>query len=554
MSTVRTINNSTVVRMGQHRMDFNKFTDLNSLYSLFKKDSFTTYKGIIHLWNQYRVMHTPLLKEIEQKQATMWTNGPEGKWRYSIPYELDPPFIVDDDLTRDIDKPGLDGSAFPIRLSEDAFTNTDIITYDLWRGLTLRIMPDIEVREDNGSWVYMVECPQTHIKPGLYFPKQFLRPGIPYVKISNVNGEFSTQKSSISTRRVGYMDLEGQAGGHRSIEHWITAYADMVEIDSNVESRYKDKLPFGPDSPKGVTWFMNYSNTTGKAIPSSLHWIDTVEMLLRAEMAEMEERDITWNKGGYATDGRRKVRINLGLIEQMKQGHHYTYIRLTLDLIESAVNQLFRGRTDIPAESRRTKIYVGTVALLELSKLLAEDFRQNNPFVVNAGDVKGFLTGDAMHLGYGLRFTTKRFPIGGEIEFVHFPSFDSFTGMRLQDGLLANYPHSSANMAIFDITDSRFTNAAAKFDKTQFRVPSGFNENANIFIVKPRNWDYLMWGYKLGSHQPASLGKVQGMYSGAQGDRDGYGIWMKSFSSIWLADASRCVLFEKSRPDFIRWY
>ena len=68
MSTVRTMNNATVVRMGQHRMDFNKFTDLNSLYTLFKKDSFTTYKGLIHLWNQYRVMHTPLLKEIQHRQ------------------------------------------------------------------------------------------------------------------------------------------------------------------------------------------------------------------------------------------------------------------------------------------------------------------------------------------------------------------------------------------------------------------------------------------------------------------------------------------------------
>jgi hypothetical protein len=49
------------------------------------------------------------------------------------------------------------------------------------------------------------------------------------MKITNVNGEYDTQKSSIWLRQ-GSLDLEMQIGGGRSVYHWITAYADMLKV------------------------------------------------------------------------------------------------------------------------------------------------------------------------------------------------------------------------------------------------------------------------------------------------------------------------------------
>mgnify|MGYP003528239506 FL=1 len=39
---------------------------------------------------------------------------------------------------------------------------------------------------------------------------------------------------------------------------------------------------------------------------------------------------------------------------------------------------------------------------------------------------------------------------------------------------------------------------------------------------------------------------MKGMISSSQ--RDGYAIWMKNFSSIWVKDATRTMIMEKARP------
>ena len=98
-------NNSVVV--GQTKFDVNKFTDLNSLYSLYKKDSFTTYKGMIYLWNQRKLMNTPLITMTELNNSVTYVNGAEGKFRYSIPYDLGKPYVVED-MTGDVERPGID--------------------------------------------------------------------------------------------------------------------------------------------------------------------------------------------------------------------------------------------------------------------------------------------------------------------------------------------------------------------------------------------------------------------------------------------------------------
>jgi hypothetical protein len=78
---------------------------------------------------------------------------------------------------------------------------------------------------------------------------------------------------------------------------------------------------------------------------------------------------------------------------------------------------------------------------------------------------------------------------------------------------------------------------------TQFRYEQGANNGSNITLVKPEGMDGIVWGYELGTHAPnwMSSGPI---YSTSQ--RDGYAIWMKSMSAIWLKDASRSILLEKN--------
>jgi hypothetical protein len=499
---ITAFNNSVVV--GQSKFDVGKFTDLNSLFSLYKKDSFTTYKGMIHLWNQRKLMNTPLISQTELMNSVMYVNGAEGKFRYSVPYDLGLPYIVEN-LAADITKPGIDGQKFKIKLSENCFTNTDIITYDYRDGVTLYVTED-EIYEESDGWVYTVTIPTAN--KTTFFPQKFLKPGTEYMKITNVNGEHDTQKSSIWLRQ-GSLDLEMQIGGGRSVYHWITAYADMLKIDGG-DPRYGYLNQYSDLRKTNSTLVFFNKDQHGNRIPGSTKWMNRIEAMLWAEMKMMEERDLMWNKGGIVQgSGRRSVRVNTGLYEQMRNGNR------------------------------------GTGAMIEVSKLLADDFKHNNPFLVNAGDVKGYLYGGAMNLGFGFRFTSKRFPVAGEVIFEYNPALDNRHN-RVQDGLIGEYPIESYTLMVLDITDGSTSNAAAKVKEVEYRVEDGFSDTSNLVLIKPEGWADTYWGYELGTQHPLGAQATKGMYSSSQ--RDGYAIWMKNISSIWLKDATRSVIIEKVRP------
>jgi hypothetical protein len=533
-------NNSVIV--DSYRFDAAKMTDLNSLYSLFKKDSFTTHKGMISLWNQRQLMNTPLLNLTELANSVIYVNGPEGKFRYSVPYEIGLPYITEDVAT-DIEKPGIDGQKFKIKLNENTFTNTDIITYDYRDGVQLYITED-QIYQDGDGYVYTVTIPQRSDNKLSYFPRKYLQPGTEYFKITNVNGEYDTQKSNVSFNQ-GIMDLELQMGSERSVYHWITGYADMLKVNDD-DPRYSYMKQYSNlKSPNSTLLFFN-KDRNGNRIPSSMSWMNRIEAMLWAEMKMMEERDLTWSKGGMVQgSGRSTARVNTGLYEQLRNGNRIQYTKLSLALIEQALANLYYN-SGVAIENRRTTIQTGTAGLIEISKLLAEDFSRTVPFLTNVGDIPGLITGSAMNLGYGFRFTTKKFPIAGEVTFELNKALDNRIN-RSQDKLVGEYPIESHTFMILDVTDGNYTNAAGKAGNVDYRVENGFNDSSNIVLIKPEGYGDTYWGYELGTHHPFGPNAMKGMYSTNQ--RSGYAIWMKNMSSIWVKDATRTVLIEKVRPE-----
>lgn len=532
MATLTTFNNSLVI--GQSEYKAGKYTALNTIYNWYKQDSFTNYKGMLALWNQRKLVNTPLLNMTELKNNVVYVNGPEGKFSYSVPYEISFPHIVEN-LTSGVQFPGIDGQKFKIKLNEDCYTNTDRITYDLRDGVELFITED-EIYQDNNGWVYTVQVVSFDRK-NTYFPPKYLAPGTQFMKISNSNGEFSTQKSNITTR-FGQMKLENQLSGARSVYHWITAYADMLKVLSP-DMQFISNM-YGDPSSKNYAMVMYNQDENGKPKKGSLRWMSMVEALLWAEMKKMEEADLMWSKGGVVEgSGRTPVRVGMGLYEQMRNGNRVKYTVLTKALLDGVFGQLF-WNSGVPMEQRRVKVQCGLGALLEVSKLIENEFGKT-PFVVNASDI-GLLKGDSQHLKFGYKFTSMQFPTAGWVEFEHNPAFDNHY-TRAADGLQGEYPIQSFTMAVFDVTDGNETNAAQKMD-TSYRYEQGFNSGANICLVKPEGMDGIVWGYELGTHSPSWMNSGP-IYSTSQ--RDGYAIWMKSMSSIWLKDASRTVLLEKNR-------
>lgn len=540
------LNNASII--GTTRFDPKNFTDLNFLYNNYSKDSFTVYKGLLALWNQRSIINTPLINMTELKNNVMYLPNVEGRFQYSVPYELGLPFIVED-IEPDNDKPGLDGQKFKIKLNENVYTNTDRIIADYRDGIELHVTED-EVKEESDGWVYTVEIVSQN-RRGTYYPKAWLTPGTQYMKLSNINGEYSTQKSSISSQglRTGFMKLQMElGGGHRSVTHWITGYGDMARID---ESKHPE-LAFINQRLESMGSTMLYANTDsqGKPIPKTISWQPTIEVLLRAEMENQSETDLMWAKGGFVSgSGRRKVRVGAGLYEQLRNGNRYIYNKISLNLIESAVANLY-SKSGIPIEQRRTKIMTGTGGMIQISKELEDRYKTVIPFLTNTSDVPGKVIDgkDKFNLGFGYRFTWIDSPVAGRLEFEINPALDNVYNSRQQDGLIGEYPIESYTYMIMDITDTKVSNAAARVDNVKYRVADGFNSGANIILVKPQNYGELYWGYICGTQSPLGPSAMKGMYSA--NSFDGYQIWMKSFVNIWVKDVTKTLIIEKARPTF----
>lgn len=533
MATFTSFNNSLVV--GQSEYKVGKYTDVNSIYQWYNKDTFTNYKGMLALWNQRKLVNTPLLNMTELQNSVVYVNGANGQFSYSVPYEIDLPYIMEN-ITPDLTTPGIDGQEFKIKLSENCFTNTDRITYDFRDGIELFITED-KIYPEGDGWIYTVQVVSFDRK-NTFFPPEFLAPGTQFMKISNSNDEYSTQKSSISAQ-FGSLKLQNQLAGHRSVYHWITAYAHMLKVAdpsfANLSNQYGDLRD------KKSTMVMYNTNEDGKPVKGSLHWMPMIEAMLWAEMHKMEEMDLMWSKGGVVEgSGRTPVRVGMGLYEQLRNGNRVRYSRLTKGLLDSMFGQLFYN-SGIPIELRRVKVQAGTAAMIEISKLIENEFGKT-PFTINASDI-GLVKGNSQNLSFGYRFTSMQFPTAGYVEFELNPAFDN-TYSRTMDKTIGEYPLFSHTLAIFDVTDSRSTNAAAKLD-SQARYEEGFNEGSNIVLVKPEGFDGITWGYEQGTQAPLGMGNGPIM---ASSQRDGYAIWMKKLSSIWLKDASRSILMEKNAP------
>src|SRR5690606_13913137 len=269
--------------------------------------------------------------------------------------------------------------------------------------------------------------------------------------------EYDTQMSSITTTS-GFLDLEMElGGGHRSVTHWITGYADMMRIDENKHPHlaYINQRLEG----KAVTMYAN-TDAKGRPIKDTISWHSTIEMLLRAEMEKMTENGLMWATGGYVSggQGRKKVKVASGLYPQMRNGNYSTYNTISLENLEYRIANLFHN-SGIPIDQRRSKVATGQLGINQIAKELYDRLKQVNPYILQGKDIPGGLFyGDVSNAGFVLpRFTKFFSPIAGWVEFVHNPALDNISGVRLTDGLTGQYPDSSGTYMIMDVTDQNST-------------------------------------------------------------------------------------------------
>lgn len=534
-----TFNGYTVIE--RHAMNWNLFSDSSHIYNTFGQSPFIDHLGLVTPFNQYGLVNTPILNMINFKKSVIYLNNLEGKFRFTMPFKRGLPYIVDTKYTNTIEQPGRAGARFKIKLSEQ-YSNGDVIITDLRNAPSLAVT-ETEVVYEEGGWVHEVEMASMN-KKHTYYPKKYLKVGSQYIKIDHAIDEFSTQGSSISSQRLGWMELEANLGsGERKVEHWITMHGAIMALAANDKLKEKIGKTFDLTKPDGVLTFYN-KDRSGRTIPQSGAWLPAIDGAVLGELYNMQEMAFRWGKGGEVNvSGRKTVRLTLGLIEQLRTGNWMPYARgrLNLDLLDSMVANLYRG-TGIPIEKRQTTLQCGSGFMNEISKLIELKALSKNIGVINT-DQLGIIGGkDPMNLTFGYRFTSLRFPNAGMVTFVLDPTFDTEYGLRNMDGLTGEFPDYSYSAMILDVTDSRATNAAKKFDEAQARNASDINKDANIYMVKPQAADEDYWGYIGGTVSPFGLKKTKGIVTSSS--RPGYGIFAYNFGTVWIKDPSRTLLIE----------
>jgi hypothetical protein len=532
-------NGYTVI--ARHKMDWGKFTDSNHLYNALGQNSFIDHLGLVTPFNQYGLVNTPILDMVNLKKSTMYLNNIEGKFRFSQPYKRGLPYIVDTFYTNTLEFPGRDGSRFKIKLSEE-FSNGDVITTDLRNAPSL-VVTETQVVYEQDGYVHEVEIASQNRKHNVY-PKKYLKPGSQYIKIDHAIDEFSSQGSSISSQRLGWLELEANLGsGERKVEHWVTLHGAIMALaaDDKLKSRISQEYDLG--KANAVLTFFN-KDAKGKTMPGSGSWLPSIDGMVLSELFGMQEMSFMWGKGGEVrVSGRKSVKIGLGLYEQLRSGNRIPYSKgkLNLDLIDSAIANLYRG-TGIPVEKRETTIDCGSGFLTEISKLIELKATSKNIGIINS-DALGIVSGkDPMNLTFGYRFTSLRFPNAGLVNFRLNPAFDNEYGLRNTDGLYGQHPDYSYSAMIIDVTDSRATNSAQKFKDADIRNATDLNKDSNVFLVKPQAASEDYWGYIAGSVSPYGLKKTKGQLHSSS--RPGYGIFAYNFGNVWLRDPSRSLLIE----------
>ena len=548
--TFQNFGNNLVVKKADYRFQ-GIFTDANYLLNLFGDDIRSTHMGVLSAWNQWSLISTPLLKMTELQKNTIYTNGDDGELTFNMPYQLEGPTIKED-ITSEIAYPGRDGQEFEILIGdgglEPCFQAGARITADLRDGQNLYIVSVGTALGQGFKYrVKLVTNDRTE-----WFNKKYLNPGTQFFRISGTAGEFTENFVGIDNS-FGMMKLKHQLGGRRGVEYTITGNAQRLKLNfkgSNAEKfDWVNTQSFM--SPNDPSFYMVIGEGNGKMgtdgmqgiKPGTETWLTYADAMIMKQLMLDEERDLMWARGGVIQGSRNKSQIiGEGLYNQMKKGNWVKLPRYSREGLMNVFGQVFRNRPDIPDYKRKFKLQGGRGAVMELQRIFNEEMNRtaNQAGAVMDAQRLGMVSGDAMNLKVGYRLNEVYIPGMGWLTIEHNPAFDSQFSRTEDEPFIGGFPKHSYTSAIFDVTDSNYTNAAEVTSQVEWA--KGVDTGANIYLVRNAAMPGTKVTYIAGRTSPyapsAGRGNVASMRF------DGSTTIMENQSNIFLKDPTRSILLE----------
>lgn len=520
-----------------------------STYLMDEKDSHRKHLGLINLFATSHKKPMPFLKDLFKGAAVLEVE--EGQ---SITYDLpvdktEVKCYTAEDTSDEYDFPGIDNGVFTLVLNQE-FTKGDILAYDPIYGEQVMVSSEHEVETVGENFKHYVTLQSNDRSK--YFPKEFLKAGREWVKITNKIAEFDTSFGGISLMKdpSGTITNEFLLADPRSVETFYTGKASRMKAAGLVgfAQGISDKIQQQVDA-MGAKNMMFYAtkDSNGRLKPQMVG--STLEYLALMELSMMEANELLFAKAATTTTTNGVKRVNEGVWHQIRRGKLIKYARqggITLDHIHEAASYIYQN-SDIPINERRLKFKGGWLAYQNMMQLFREHaVTQLNglpaamlgttaqlPSTVFTGSM------DKLKMG-AVAITSVQFPGVGEVtvehdpSLDHLPSTDRYSAGFYGDGLA----HTSNSLVIWDATNPEYSNVTSKVQNA--KLVEGGNANSNIYYVKPAGGSHITYGYEQG--RMANEGQYQNIQSSLK--HMGRTFWAYSQSSALVLDVTRYVTIE----------
>lgn len=550
LGTFKNFGNNILIDKFDYRFAGN-FTDDNKIMNTLSglEGINRNHLGVLSLFNQAQLINTSFMSMTELQGNTIMTNGDDGEFTFDVPYTLEMP-TVKEDLTGDNLRPGIDGQPFEMLIGDGnldpIFSKNQHIKCDLRDGQQFEVL-EVGSRIGEG-FVYKMRLVTNDRSE--YVDKRQLQPGTQYFSVGSAIGKWDEYMPGIN-QSAGVMRLLHKIGAKRGVEMTITGSAQRLKLDGvsgmgGKENEFAATVapyldPKNPDFMKAI----GYNNGQGQIdYTKPVSVVHMYEVLLYKELMKQAEMQLMWGNGGVLQDQRNNYKIvSQGLYQQMKNGNWVKIPKYTRDVILAMFSQIFKNRPDLADVDRHLSFEGGRGAVNELTRI----FSQEGANIANAiGTVLdnsslGIIKGpDAYNLSAGYRFTHVFISGFGHIYIKHNPALDSEYNRYMDEERIGGLPKFSYTCMIMDVTKDSATNAFKPSKDVKFAT--GFDNNANVYLVRNEGMPGVKTTYINGRTSPYSLSAGKGSVASTR--FDGFTMIMEEQSSAWLRDPGRSVLLQ----------
>lgn len=543
MQNTPVLNNGLFVRESSYKVG--SHIDSAHLMNLIKQEK-PTDLGVIDIWAMSQKVEMPLYQMSSFKgKNVIEVDDPQGRFTWKVPVAQDLPYIVED--VSGLDKPGLDGTTFRIRLSgvdgSRPFGPTAVFRFSKYSGPELYVVPeDIARIEPSGageSWTYTVQL--VNNDNYRYLDKKYLVPGTKVFRVTSAKGEFGRSYDDTSVAGSSYREYYNYVGNAEATSTYSISSRAVLYAKSNVASDGGLKVlevwrNLDNSLDPTITTLDGIANKMGdKYVREAIKnqslirgWIPAMEAAHISKIAKDIENYLMWGEGGTINAGMDKVRMSKGLWQQLDNSYRRIYSKkeFNLEMFRTELFNFFNGKENFvgPDPKRDIVVQTGMGGMKLINAAIAKE-AVGSGLILNAKEL-GAVTNTGMDLQYGFSFTGFTIPFIANVKFVLNPAFDNVHDNDIDNPIIDGFRLSSYSYIIFDVTQMA---------------------DDNIILLKNKHLDQgLIWFIKQGDM--SYMGRE---LKGFQGDPNisGYSVYMRQFQpSIFVKDPTKIMKIVMRNP------